>query len=188
MTEPVIGEPTSWEVLASPPEAARLRSAQPFDAFYLKEFSSLVALARALTGSLSAEDIAQEAMIAAYRRWVEIEALDSPAAWVRRVCANQSTSFVRRRAAEARAVLRIGAMRQPHTELPPTDEAFWVEVRRLPRRQAQAISLHYIYDMQVSDIALTLDCSQSTVKAHLVRGRTALATRLGIERRAGHDR
>ena len=178
MTEPVIGEPTAWEVLASPPEAARLRSAQPFDAFYLNEFPSLVALARALTGSPSAEDIAQEAMLAAYRRWAEIEALDSPAGWVRRVCANLSTSFIRRRAAEARAVLRIGGMRERHTELPQTDEAFWAEVRRLPRRQAQAISLHYIYDMQVSDIALTLDCSQSTVKAHLVRGRAALSKRL----------
>jgi len=181
MTEPVIGEPTTWEVLASPPEAALQRSAQPFDAFYLREFPSLVSLARALTGSSSAEDIAQEAMIAAYRRWAEIEALDAPAAWVRRVCANRSTSFIRRRAAEARAVVRIGGMRQPHTELPATDEAFWVEVRRLPRRQAQAISLHYIYDMQVSDIALTLECSQSTVKAHLVRGRAALSTRLSID-------
>jgi len=33
----------------------------------------------------------------------------------------------------------------------------------------------------VSDIAVTLDCSESTVKAHLVRGRSALARRLGVE-------
>jgi RNA polymerase sigma-70 factor (ECF subfamily) len=181
MTEPVVGEPTTREVLAFPPEAPLPRVSPSFDAFYLRELPSLVSLARALTGSASAEDIAQEAMLATYRRWPEIEVLDSPPAWVRRVCANLATSFLRRRAAEGRAVLRIAGMHQRHAELPQNDEAFWAEVRRLPRRQAQAISLHYVYDMQVSDIALTLDCSQSAVKAHLGRGRAALAKRLGIE-------
>ena len=180
VTEPLSGETSTWEDPPARADARRLRAAQSFDVFYTREFPSLVALARALTGSAAAEDIAQEAMIATYRRWREIEQFEQPAAWVRRVCANLSTSFIRRRAAEARAVLRIGGQRHVQTELPPQDEEFWVEVRRLPRRQAQSISLHYIYDMQVSDIALTLGCSESSVKAHLVRGRAALSVRLGI--------
>lgn len=177
MTDPG-GDGTTWEHLA--PHVATIQSAS-FDSFYSAEFTSLVALARALTGSSAAEDIAQDAMIAAYRRWPEIEKFDKPAAWVRRVCANLATSVIRRRAAEGRAILRIGGMRQQHTELTAADDAFWAEVRRLPRRQAQAIALHYIYDLPVSDIAGTLDCSDSTVKAHLVRGRTALANRLDIK-------
>jgi RNA polymerase sigma-70 factor (ECF subfamily) len=72
-------------------------------------------------------------------------------------------------------------MRHEHTELAPLDEDFWEQVRRLPRRQAQAISLHYIYDLQVSDIADTLGCSESSVKSHLVRGRTALSRHLSID-------
>ena len=58
-------------------------------------------------------------------------------------------------------------------------EEFWGEVRRLPRRQAQALSLHYVYDLGVSETALTMGCSESSVKAHLVRGRARLAERLG---------
>jgi RNA polymerase sigma-70 factor (ECF subfamily) len=54
-------------------------------------------------------------------------------------------------------------------------------VRRLPRRQAQAIALHYVLDMGVADIAMTLGCSDSSVKAHLVRGRAALAGRVGVD-------
>jgi RNA polymerase sigma-70 factor (ECF subfamily) len=181
MGEPRTGEATAWEELPDHVGPPHLRAAQPFDAFYSREFASLVSLARALTGSTTAEDIAQEAMIAAYRRWREIEQLDVPAAWVRRVCANMSTSLVRRRAAEARALLRVGGMRHEHTELAPLDEDFWEQVRRLPRRQAQAISLHYIYDLQVSDIADTLGCSESSVKSHLVRGRTALSRHLSID-------
>ena len=185
MGESHTGEPAAWEELPDHVGPPRLRAAQPFDDFYSREFPSLVALARALTGSTTAEDIAQEAMIAAYRRWREIEQLDSPAAWVRRVCANMSTSLVRRRAAEVRALLRVGGMRHEHTELAPLDEDFWARVRRLPRRQAQAISLHYIYDLQVSDIAHTLGCSESSVKSHLGRGRTALSRYLSINDEGG---
>ena len=171
-----------------PPEGAasgeadvvRLRAAPDFDSFYLRELPGLVALARALTRSpAAAEDLAQEAMIVTLRRWDEVAALDVPAAWVRRVCANLATSSIRRRSAEARAVLRLGGRRTEHTDLEPQDEEFWAEVRRLPRRQAQVIALHYVYDMSVDDIATTLDCSPSTVKAHLVRARASLATRLG---------
>jgi RNA polymerase sigma-70 factor, ECF subfamily len=181
MGESHLGEATTWEELPDHVGPPRLRAAQPFHDFYAREFPSLVALARALTGSTAAEDIAQEAMIAAYRRWREVEQLDSSAAWVRRVCANMSTSLVRRRAAEARALLRVGGMRHEQTELAPRDEDFWAQVRRLPRRQAQAISLHYIYDLQVSDIAHTLGCSESSVKAHLGRGRTALSRHLSVD-------
>jgi len=180
MTDPVIDEPRRSRGDPGRDAPPRLAVVESFDVFYLRELPSLVALARALSGSAAAEDLAQEAMVAAYRRWDEVASLDIPAAWVRRVCANLSTSLIRRRAAEARAVLRIGGQRTAYAEPAPEDAAFWAEVRRLPRRQAQAISLHYVYDMAVADIAVTLDCSESSVKAHLVRGRAALARRLDI--------
>ncbi len=168
--------------LSAEDHVIHLRSTERFEAFYIRELPSLVALARALTGAPgSAEDLAQEAMIAAYRRWDEVAALDVPAMWVRRVCANLATSQLRRRGVETRALLRLGNRRQQHTELAPADDDFWASVRKLPKRQAQVIALHYVYDMYVSDIALTLECSDSTVKAHLVRGRSALAQQLGFE-------
>ena len=57
-------------------------------------------------------------------------------------------------------------------------ERFWAEVRQLPRRQAQVIALHYMYDLSVADVAATLGCAEGTVKVHLSRGRAALAPRL----------
>src|SRR3954454_12498268 len=79
-----------------------------FEVFYRREMPALVAFAGVLSGSACAEDIAQEAMLAAYRRWDVVSGLDAPAAWVRRVCANRSVSTLRRRAVEARAMVRIG--------------------------------------------------------------------------------
>jgi RNA polymerase sigma factor (sigma-70 family) len=162
--------------------AGELARADTFEAFYRREMAGLVGLARVLCGSWAvAEDLAQEAMLVAYRRWDEVSHLDVPLAWVRKVCANQATSAIRRRTVEARALVRLGSRRQIPEPAPLENEVFWSEVRRLPRRQAQSIALHYVYDMGVVEIAATLGCSDSSVKAHLVRGRAALARRLGAD-------
>jgi RNA polymerase sigma-70 factor (ECF subfamily) len=155
-----------------------LRDTETFDGFYRRELPRLVTLAAALAGRASADDIAQEAMLAAYRRWEVVSRLDLPAAWVRRVCVNQATSMLRRRGAEARALLRLGARRDGTFETPPETDAFWAEVRRLPQRQAQTVALAYVYDLGVAEIAVTLGVSDGTVKTHLHRGRAALAERL----------
>lgn len=162
----------------------------PFERFYEQEYRSVVGLAYALSGSRSAsEDLAQEAFIAAHRNWDRIGAYDKPGAWVRRVVANLSVSRYRRLTTEARALTRLGGMRRDAEvlpELPSEAEAFWGHVRRLPRRQAQAIALHYLEDRSVADIAEILECSANTVKVHLHKGRTQLAERLGVD--AGGDR
>lgn len=155
-----------------------LGPAETFETFYRRELPGLVAFACALSGSASAEDIAQDAMIAAYRRWDDVAQLDVPAAWVRRVCANRAVSTLRRRSAEARAMLRLGSRRTDVEPIAAEHETFWVEVRRLPRRQAQVIALHYIYDLGVAQIAATLGCAEGTVKVHLSRGRAALSERI----------
>lgn len=151
---------------------------QTFDGFYRRELPRLVTFAAALAGAAAADDVAQEAMLAAYRRWEVVSQLDLPAAWVRRVCANTATSLLRRRGAEARALMRLGARRQQPFEVPPEPDNFWCEVRRLPRRQAQAVALAYVYGLGVKDIAATLGVADGTVKAHLSRGRATLAARL----------
>jgi hypothetical protein len=61
-----------------------------FDDFYRAELPLLVALARALCGAAVADDIAQEAMLAAYRRWRPVGDLEHPEAWVRRTCGNDA--------------------------------------------------------------------------------------------------
>jgi len=155
--------------------------ARSYEEFYRREMPRLVALARALSGSAAADDLAQEAMLAAYRRWPEVAAYENPEAWVRRVCANHATSLLRRRGAETRAVLRLASQPPPAPELDERHEAFWAEVRRLPRRQAQAAALRYVYDLSVADIAATMACSEGSVKVHQTRARAALVDRLGKE-------
>ena len=158
-----------------------LARTETFEGFYRRELRSLVTFAAALAGPAHADDIAQEAMLAAYRRWDVVSGLDLPVAWVRKVCANRAVSALRRRASEGRALVRLGARRETPVTSGAESEAFWSEVRRLPARQAQCIALAYVYDLGVADIARTLGISTGSAKVHLYRGRRALAEQLGIE-------
>ena len=149
-----------------------------FEEFYRREYLRTCALARVLAGGPSSDDIAQEAMLVAYRRWREVAAYTEPAMWVRRVCANLATSQLRRRGIEARALVRLSARPQVPAVLAEADEMLWAAVRSLPRRQAQVVALFYLYDLSVSDIAATLEMSDGSVKTHLSRARAALVERL----------
>lgn len=149
---------------------------------YRREYRRVVALAYGLSGSrTAAEELAQEAFLAAHRSWDRIAGYEDPAGWVRRVVANKAVSRVRRRVAEARALARVGGRRQPLGELAPADDELWRQVRRLPARQAQVVALHYLEDRSVADIAEVLALSSQTVKVHLHRGRRALAEALACD-------
>jgi RNA polymerase sigma factor (sigma-70 family) len=60
------------------------------------------------------------------------------------------------------------------------DEALdlWLAVRQLPKRQAQAVILHYVIDLPVAQVAEVMGCREGTAKAHLDRGRRRLARQL----------
>ena len=155
---------------------------------YRQEFAAVFALAYVLSGSRSAaEELAQDAFLAAHRRWDAISQYDDPAGWVRRVCANRSTSLIRRRVSEAKALTRLAGRRVVPDELPPDDAAFWAHVRKLPKRQGQVVALHYLDDLPVAEIAAILQCAEGTVKVHLHRARTTLAAELRCELTGGEE-
>jgi len=154
-----------------------------FSDFYEREFRRVTALAYALTGSgTAAEELAQDGFVAAYRRWDTVAHYDDPGAWVRRVVVNACRSWGRRMSAEWRAMTRLRNRRAPLAILREPDDEFWAAVRALPKRQAQAIALHYVDDLSVDSIAEILECTTGTVKQHLFRGRQTLAQTLTTTR------
>ena len=129
-------------------EPVAVTSSETFEDFYVREFPAVVGLAYALSGSRSgAEDLAQEAFLAAHRGWDRVGSYDQPGVWVRRVVANLSVSVFRRRVVETKRSRgwRSGTRRlcpSSRRTTPSSGEA----VRSLPRRQAQVIALHYLED------------------------------------------
>jgi RNA polymerase sigma factor (sigma-70 family) len=160
--------------------AAVVPLAEGFEAFYEREYHRVVSFGYGLTGSWpAAEDATQEAFLRAHRDWDRIGRYDHPGAWVRRVVANLVASAFRRRLAEARALVRLAARRDPTQATDPADVDFWRAVRALPRRQAQTIALFYLEDWATVEISRVLGCTEATVRGHLYKGRQALASRLG---------
>ena len=155
---------------------------ETFEAFYRREFRRLVSFVLAMSGSRSAaEDLAQEALMVAHKQWETVSVMERPDAWVRRVASNMAVSRYRRQKAELKAVVRLAGRREDVIQpMEPEDEQFWAMVRSLPQNQATAVTLHYLEDRSVADIAEVLDCSPSTAKVHLHRGRKALAEKLGV--------
>ena len=87
-------------------------------------------------------------------------------------------SWFRRLRSETAAKLRLSPI--PAALQPPTAEqdAFWAEVRRLPRRQSQAIALRYVEDLSTRQIAEVLEVAEGTVRALLTQARERLARQL----------
>lgn len=155
---------------------------ESFEAFYRRERRSVVGLAYVLSGSRTgAEDLAQDAFLRALNAWDQVGTYDDPGAWVRRVVSNQAVSGFRRRTAEAKALLRIGGDRYQIPEISEDAVVVWAAVRRLPKRQAQAIALRYLEGRAIADIARILECSENTVNTHLKRAKETLNHQLQEE-------
>jgi RNA polymerase sigma-70 factor, ECF subfamily len=161
-------------VSLGPPD--HLPDTESFDDFYRRTYTGLLVLARALVGS-SAEDVAQETMLVAYRKWSEVAAMASPVGWVRRVCLNKSVSTLRRSSLERRVLHRsvVVVAVAAETDEVAAVEHFWSLVRQLPARQAEAVALRYAVDLPVVEVAETMGCAEGTVKAHLARAKASLA-------------
>ena len=86
---------------------------ESFESFYARQQRRLVGLAFSVSGSrLGAEDLAQDALAAAYRDWDRIQRLADPEAWVRRILLNRAVSGYRRRASELKALGRLAGRRE----------------------------------------------------------------------------
>ena len=164
-------------------EPVAVEASETFEDFYVREFPAVVGLAYALSGSRSgAEDLAQEAFLAAHRGWDRVGGYDDPGVWVRRVVANLSVSAIRRRVVESKALARIELGQTPALpELSAESVEFWRAVRSLPRRQAQAIALRYLEDLPVAEVARVLGTAEGTVKKHLHEGRKKVVRLLQLE-------
>jgi RNA polymerase sigma-70 factor, ECF subfamily len=160
--------------------AGAVAGADGFESFYRCSYRPVLQLAYVLCGSWTiAEEVTQEAFLRALGR---LDELHNPEGWVRQVAVNLARSRLRRLGAEVRALGRLGA----RPVAPPADsgqlpvelDRFWSEVRALPRRQAQALALHYLEDRSVRDVAALMGCSEGTAKALLYQARQRLAGRL----------
>jgi RNA polymerase sigma-70 factor (sigma-E family) len=165
------------ETLAAYPDAKRHVSA-----LYQAHALALVKLAVLMTGDQStAEDVVQDAFLGLYRRWQTLHDADKALGYLRSSVLNGCRSFHRVRfrrqavtldppepvdSAEAEALLG-----EAHREV-------LAALRRLPRRQREAVVLRYYLDMTEDQAAQAMGVARGTVKSATSRGIAALARML----------
>ncbi|RFU43608.1 RNA polymerase sigma factor [Actinomadura logoneensis] len=146
-----------------------------FPEFYEAEIKRLTAYLRAQTSDGRwVEDIAQESLIAAADKWDELMTYDRPDAWLFKV----ATRMLRRNQAKAReqctSLDELGERAGPELGQPGLLDLH-TAVRRLPRRQREAVYLHCVLRYSLEEAAAILAISESSVKTHVRRARQRLA-------------
>ena len=148
--------------------------------------ASLQRFAFLVTGSHSeAPDLVQEALLAAYPRRASLARRGTAEAYVRRSIVNASISGWRKRR-RLTSVAHPEALMAPAAELDPDADEAWRLCAELPRKQRAAVVLRFFEDLSYAQIAVILDCTESTARSHVRRALLALRDRL-TESEASHD-
>jgi RNA polymerase sigma-70 factor (ECF subfamily) len=147
-----------------------------FSAFFRAEYPGLVRTLFLVTRDREhARDIAQEAFVQLFARWVRISHYERPEAWVRRVGIRIAV-----RASKRERVRPLLERELDFATFPkPVDLDVVRAVGRLPASQRAAVALFYLEDRPVGDVAELLGCTETTAKVHLHRARRRLAELLG---------
>ena len=122
-----------------------------------------------------AEDAVQETFLKAYRSLASFRGECSEKTWLMKIAINTCCDLRR-----AHRLCRIDPCRipdllpqaaEPFTE---AEEALVTQVMQLPRKLREVILLYYYQDMTVTEIAVSLGISQSSVSGRLKRARGKL--------------
>ncbi len=138
-----------------------------FSRFYETEAQSVFGAVYLLCRDrVLAEDATQEAFVRALARWDRLGTKPWVGGWVMTTALN-----VARRGMRRQRLLRAEPRDNPTTE---ETIDLWAQVKDLPRRQQEAVVLHYRMDLSVGEIAQVMGVREGTVRAHLALGRQAL--------------
>jgi RNA polymerase sigma-70 factor, ECF subfamily len=162
-----------------------MRHPESFDDFYAGSVRRLISQLYAMTGDRAeAEDVVQEAYARAWQRWDRVAGYDDPESWVRTVAWRISVSSWRK-AASRLAAHRRERLPDAVPGASPDYVAMVSALREINADQRRAVVLYHLVGLSVQEIATETGSSPAAVKARLVRGRQALATRLQEEASLG---
>ncbi|MFI7129174.1 SigE family RNA polymerase sigma factor [Nonomuraea sp. NPDC050153] len=164
-------------------QEARARQRIDVASIFAEHHVGLVRLALIMVGDQStAEDVVQEAFARTHAGRGRLRDADKALAYVRSAVLNGCRSVLRRRA----TVFRRAVPYEPPVWsaesaalLGEERRGVLLALRELPRRQREALTLRYYFDLSDQEIADTMRVGASTVRSTIARGLAALGRALG---------
>lgn len=156
-----------------------------FTEFVRSRSAGLVRLAYLLTGDAHrAEDLVQEALLRAHRRWRRVQAADNADAYVRTILLHQYASWRRRRSSSELPVEQVGdrAARADLSGEHAERDRMWRVLATLPERQRAVLVLRHYEHLDDASIARLLGCAEPTVRSLAFRAAAALRTHPDLSR------
>lgn len=141
-----------------------------FGAWVRPHLPAMAGFASRLVGPADRDDIVQESLARAWKRWSTFDAERGTArGWLLAIVADRARRSARRRRPE------------PPVEppaVPGHDVDLERAIRALAPRQRMAVELHYLLDLDVLEVAEVMGCAEGTVKSTLHDARARLRTLL----------
>jgi RNA polymerase sigma factor (sigma-70 family) len=173
------------------------------DAVWRMESARLIgALARIVRDVGAAEELAQDALVAALERWPASGVPDNPGAWLMAAAKNRAIDLVRRRAVLERKHHELGREMELRQAAPEPEAALDDDVGDdllsliftachplLPTEARVALTLRLLGGLTTGEIARAFLVPEATVAQRIVRAkRTLAAARVPFEVPRGRDR
>lgn len=131
-----------------------------------------------LQNAEDAEDVFQDVFLLLLKekdaRYWEPEHLK---AWLLRVAINRCHNTARSR--RRKQTLSLDEVPELSSELTEGDNELWEALGHLPEKYREVVVLHYVEGYKTEEIAELVECSDSTVRSRLCRGRQKLKEMIG---------
>ena len=153
---------------------------------FARHWSAAYRAAFLVTGdAAAAEDIAQEAFLAAIRALPRFDARRPLRPWLHRIVVNRAIDFARARALrnEVGADAAAGATAPPDAAPRPLGDDVAAALLRLGPEQRAVVVLRYLLELTPGEIGAILDLPRGTVNSRLRRGLDALSDAMEVEPR-----
>jgi len=178
--------------LESPDEvlvmAAILGDLEAFEELVLRYRAAVVRVARTIVGNIYAEDVAQDALLLAFKALPTIEEPGKFAAWLSAITRHRAFRFNKRESAQLSKRVgmdevlleKIDALARPLSETSDTEEVM-LALDSLPNDYALPLRLRFLDDMPLKRIAAFMGVPLSTVKWRLHQGKKLLREKLSSD-------
>jgi RNA polymerase sigma-70 factor (ECF subfamily) len=165
-----------------------------FEGLFFKYQGQIYRTALAITRDPgSAEEVLQDCFYKTYLNIMNITGEGSLAPWLHRVAVNLSCNAIKKRRFRLENIDDVAegyAMMDPHQSPEAIVERAELQVRMrdainsLPLKHRLVVTLHYLQDFSLPEIAFILELPVGTVKSRLHHARKTLRDRLGTQEAA----